>query len=219
MSVCLGGLKSLGVTTLGINTGLIATTALISSQTPLSVLTDIYSDPRIARAFGHVLCALSITSISLSTLSGILFACTYFSAPTKWQHPYLLYSMLAGPLSTGYLMIVRKLRSKATKITVDSTPSESNSSSSVGSPGLDSSVIDLGATADASFVHPPIDPSSGAKCPFASGALKSNTSSTSTTSETTNVSSWTKHFVVAGIISTLGLLQCVVGIYGEGMFI
>ncbi|CCH58625.1 hypothetical protein TBLA_0A08360 [Henningerozyma blattae CBS 6284] len=222
MSVCLAITKGLAVTSLGINTGLLTTTAIVSNATPNSILKQLYStsNPNIAKAVGHALCHVGIASVSLTALSSALFAASFYWSPPKWQHPYLLYAMVAAPLSTAYLYLIEYLYTPSTD---DESTEEDQTSVTPDekSPDLESSLVDLGSSVPTPFKHPPITADSGATCPFANKNNKSKQNNTSPVMEPKDDKSvsFTPHFFIASLISIIGLFQSVVGIYGEGLFI
>lgn len=196
MSVCLAITKGVAVSSIGLYSGILTSATLITSTTPLEVLT---------KSLSPVLSNLRNAATCLGAIASTFFCVSFFGAPPSLRHPYLLYGMLAAPLSSFVLGCASYYKSrKLTKVSKQSSLQPDETKPVVSE--LSDSIIDLGEITHAAkdLAH---DKKPVTTPPKPAEALQ------------TGPPIHTNNLVVATAIAILGFVQAVVGIYGEGQFI
>ncbi|EJS42589.1 YLR356W [Saccharomyces arboricola H-6] len=197
MSVCLAITKGIAVSSIGLYSGLLASATLISSTTPLEVLTG---------SLTPTLSTLKNAATVLGAFASTFFCVSFFGAPPSLRHPYLLYGMLAAPLSSFVLGCASHYKSrKYSKISKDSSLLPEDTKPAVHE--LSDSIIDLGEDTRVPGSSTPDEKPAVTTPPKPAEALQ------------TGPPVHTKNLVTATAIAILGFVQAVVGIYGEGQFI
>lgn len=202
MSVCLAVTKSIAVSSLGIYAGIVTTSTLVSYITPLDV---------ISKHLSPVICKLGELASALGVLSSGFFAASYFGAPQRLRHPYLLYGALVAPVSAAYLWAISRCNHKY----YGKRHCAHNKEKKSESPQLNESVVDLGN--DAPHGHPPIT-DNGAKCPFGSAAATNEPASKDHCRPVNCQRKIVSHLTVVTLATIAGFVASVVGVYGEGQF-
>ena len=134
MSVCLAITKGIAVSSIGLYSGLLTSASLITSTTPLEVLTG---------SLSPTLAALKNAATALGAFASTFFCVSFFGAPPSLRHPYLLYGMLAAPLSSFVLGCASYCNSrKYSKVSKESSLFPEDSKPVVSE--LSDSIIDLG---------------------------------------------------------------------------
>jgi autophagy-related protein 33 len=112
MGTCLAVIKVIGVTTLGVYTGSVATNALNGYDIVKYVLESSATINNIKQINAFITKKLATNGIFLSVLgsiSSIAFQLAYNAAPARSKHPYLIYSSLVFPISSViYGLVSRK---------------------------------------------------------------------------------------------------------------
>ncbi|SCU83382.1 LADA_0C11078g1_1 [Lachancea dasiensis] len=208
MSVCLAVTKTIAVSSLGIYCGTLCSATILARCTPLDVLRTQLARP--AKAVARV-------AASLAAVSSVFFGLSFFGAPLHLRHPYLLYGMLVGPVSGIYVGLagrvckMRRCRSQRPKDA--GLPAQAVSPAPAPEPvldaSLDDSVVDLGQPApeDAPPAAPPAAPAAASEL---SGTPPVTCHS---------ASSCLGPIPVLFGISVVGLVEAVLGLYGEGLFV
>ncbi|CCD24724.1 Scm4p NDAI_0D04100 [Naumovozyma dairenensis CBS 421] len=152
--------KTVAISSLGLYAGLLTTTTLVSTITPIDLLTS---------QVRHLACVIGCYESGLAALSTGAFALTYYLSPPKLRLPYLLYGVAVSPLTCGYMYVSSKLsHAWASKKEIKSNAENSDMSSP--------EVVEE-PTSKVPFHHPPIDGSAeGAECPFGKKAHKNGAS-------------------------------------------
>ncbi|CAI4046905.1 hypothetical protein SKDZ_12G3840 [Saccharomyces kudriavzevii ZP591] len=197
MSVCLAITKGIAVSSIGLYAGLLASATLITSTTPLEVVTG---------PLTPTLLTLKNAATALGAFASTFFCMSFFGAPPSLRHPYLLYGMLAAPLSSFVLGCASHYKSrKYNKVSKESSLLPEDSKPVV--PELSDSIIDLGEDAHTPKNSTHDEKPAATTPPRPAEALQ------------TGPPIHTKNLVAATAIAILGFVQAVVGVYGEGQFI
>lgn len=110
MGTCLAVTKVIGTTTLGLYTGI--TLANISHYDIFVHVLESTTVQNFNEVNAHLKSKIKENGVILSVLGGIssiFFQLSYFKAPTRAQHPYLIYASLVLPISSVvYGLISRK---------------------------------------------------------------------------------------------------------------
>ena len=197
MSVCLAITKGIAVSSIGLYSGLLASASLITSTTPLEVLTGSRTP---------TLTTLKNAATALGAFASTFFCVSFFGAPPSLRHPYLLYGMLAAPLSSFVLGCASNYQSrKYSKVSKESSlfPEDSKPAASE----LSDSIIDLGEDNHAS------------ENTSRDGKPAATTVSKPAEALHTGPPIHTKNLIAATAIAIVGFVQAVIGVYGEGQFI
>lgn len=102
MGTCLAVIKVIGISTLGLYTGVVATNVLSGYDILKFVLNKTATVSNIDTINKFIRSKLSFNGIAiniLGTVSSLAFQLAYFGAPPRSKHPYLIYSSLVFPLS------------------------------------------------------------------------------------------------------------------------
>lgn len=112
MSLCVGIIKTVGVSSLGLYTGLLASTYIVSKTDDTSLTTK------------KIICKLSKICTVLLSVSSIFLGIGYFRVPLAHKQPFTLYGFLVGPLTLGYGLMIRNLTNccKGKKDSKNTTP-------------------------------------------------------------------------------------------------
>lgn len=203
MSVCLAVTKTIAVSSLGVYCGMLGSAYAVACVTPLDILSSALSKP--AKVVVRIGSALAV-------VSSAFFGLSYFGAPSYWRHPYLLYGMLVAPASAAYAagaialrraQLERRSRGKGKSEAPSSPPQPSLAAENA---ALDSSVVDLGAPTE----HAP----ETVTCPCTSVTPDEESSSSSSSCCVSRL-----HLPVLLTLASAGLVQSVLGLYGEGLFV
>lgn len=199
MSVCLGVIKSIAVSSLGLYAGTLVTGTLVSYVTPLEV---------ISQHLKPVVCKLGEFASVLATLSTGFFSLSYFGAPPQLRHPYLLYGALVAPVSGLYLWAISRCNHKCSSSRKNHCP-VGRANHADPAPPLNDSVVDLG----------PVPETDGdAKCPFGSAAATNGTAAQDAHRPQACQSKIVTHLTLISVATVAGFVASVVGVYGEGQF-
>lgn len=217
MSLCLGVTKTVAISSLGLYAGILSTSTILSFNKSTSIILsnlDIINKAQIKQIINNVFQFGNIVGF----LSTTFFGLSYFGAPNYWKHPYLLYGMLVSPLSNLYLFYLK--RSIENKLRIQSINNNNNNNTVINNDGskpiqisenfIDSnksdhstneSLVDLGQTRSLSpSIQSGID-----------DILLKNTRSF--------CNSIALRLLFTTTFSIVGLVQSVIGVYGEGNFI
>ncbi|CAL9729367.1 autophagy-related protein 33 [Monosporozyma unispora] len=210
MSLCLGIIKGVAVSSLGLYAGILSASTVLSFSKSTSIILsnlDVISKAQLTNLINKI---FQIGNV-IGTISTTFFGLSYFGAPKIWKHPYLIYGMLTAPLSTLYLFYVKRSTENKLRLQRDSTTSnqqpinisdeENNDTTNYHS--VDESVVDLGKKT------PPQSQSS-------SNNDVTNTLVLQNTKSFCN--SIGRKLFFATVVSLAGLTQSVIGVYGEGNF-
>lgn len=207
MSVCLGIIKTVGVTSLGIYTGMVTTSTILLYNRPCKEIfgskeESLSSHPSIAQ---KIVSKLSKIALGLLTISGICFGAAYYDVPSHHKHPYILYAALVTPLTYLYGMgLTFFCPVKGCVPPPKHHPSDLQNNTS--------------ATTSTNEPKCPVSGQSGqsstgeASCPFSKLASQK---STNYCPLHFNIST---HLIVLSLLTTVGFAQSVFGLYGEGQF-
>lgn len=113
MGTCLAVIKVVGLSTLGLYTGGVATNVLSGYDILKFVLDKTATISNLDTVNKFIRSKLSLNGIILNVLGAIssfAFQLAYFGAPARSKHPYLIYSSLVFPLS--YLTYYNLARSE-----------------------------------------------------------------------------------------------------------
>lgn len=116
MGTCLAVIKVIGISTLGLYTGAIATNVLSGYDILKFVLDKTATVSNIDTINRSIRSKLSLNTLIINLLgsvSSLAFQLAYFGAPPRGKHPYLIYSSLVFPLS--YLIHFKFVRSEINK--------------------------------------------------------------------------------------------------------
>lgn len=95
MSLCVGIIKTVGVSSLGLYTGLLASTFIVAKTDDTSLTTK------------KILCKLSKITTVFLTISTIFLGVGYFKVPLAYKQPYTFYGFLVGPLTAAYGLLTK----------------------------------------------------------------------------------------------------------------
>lgn len=99
MSVCVGIIKTVGVSSLGLYTGLLTSSFLISKSISTSDNLELKN---------KIICKLSKVALVLLSLSTLFLGVGYFQVPLRFKQPYTLYGFMVGPLTGLYSLLLSK---------------------------------------------------------------------------------------------------------------
>ncbi|KAF0273741.1 hypothetical protein FOG51_01312 [Hanseniaspora uvarum] len=105
MSVCVGIIKTVGVSSLGLYTGLLTSSYLISKNITTCDNSELKN---------KIICILSKFALVLLSLSTVFLGVGYFQVPLRYKQPYTLYGFLVGPLTGFYSLLLSKCPYKKT---------------------------------------------------------------------------------------------------------
>lgn len=212
MSVYLGITKTVAISSLGLYAGILTSTTLITTTTPVSIMlshTKDASDDSITKYVKSIICNIGKASTILSGLATGFFGLSYFFSPSSLRHPYLIYGMLVAPASIGYLYVASRC-AHYHHCKKQSVTDEEKKASPSPAASLSDSTVDLGKD----FKHPKIDAKdSSAKCPFGTASTSNNEAAKKHCN-----SSMLTHLSVVTVFTIAGFVQSVLGVYGEGQF-
>ncbi|CAL9733851.1 autophagy-related protein 33 [Monosporozyma servazzii] len=207
MSVCLGVIKGFAISSLGIYTGILSTSTIIAFTKPTSTILaslDIISKAQLTTLINEVFKVGNV----IGAISTTLFGLSYWGAPKRWRHPYLLYAMLTTPLSTLYLYYVKKSienRLRLQQAKTDSKPIDIADENNTVDESIDGSVVDLGQKST-----PPSSPAPSSRSITVNDATVQNNA--------LFCNSIGRKLLVTTVVSIAGLTQSIIGVYGEGYF-
>lgn len=211
MSLCLGITKTIAISSLGLYAGVLSASTILSLNKHTSIILsnlDIINKAQIKQIINKIFQFGNV----IGGLSTAFFGLSYFGAPIHWKHPYLLYGMLIAPISNLYLyylkgsieneLRVQSIGNKKDLTSTDPKPiqiTEDNDSNTSPTSSTNESIVDLGQN--------------GSQSPFA----ESNAEVLESTRSFCN--SIGTRLLLTTAISVVGLVQSVIGVYGEGNFI
>lgn len=108
MSVCVGIIKTVGVSSLGLYTGLLTSSYLISKNITCCESPELKN---------KIICKLSKVGLVLLGLSTVFLGVGYFKVPLRFKQPYTLYGFLVGPLTGLYSLMFSKCPYKTCPVT------------------------------------------------------------------------------------------------------
>ncbi|CAI8493353.1 hypothetical protein ACO0OL_003822 [Hanseniaspora opuntiae] len=108
MSVCVGIIKTVGVSSLGLYTGLLTSSYLISKNITACENSELKN---------KIICKLSKVGLVLLGLSTVFLGVGYFKVPLRFKQPYTLYGFLVGPLTGLYSLMFSKCPYKTCPVT------------------------------------------------------------------------------------------------------
>ncbi|KAL6942223.1 hypothetical protein ACO0QE_003391 [Hanseniaspora vineae] len=208
MSICLGVIKTVGVTSLGIYTGMVTTSTILLYNRPCKEIfgskeESLSTHPSIAQ---KIVSKLSKIALGLLTISGICFGAAYYDVPASHKHPYILYAALVTPLTYLYGMgLTFFCPVKGCVPPPKHHPSDLQNTTTTNGAAEEAKCPVSGQTAESSSSS-----ATGASCPFSKLA---STKSTNYCPLHFNIST---HLIVLSLLSTVGFAQSVFGLYGEG---
>ncbi|CCD27082.1 Atg33p NDAI_0J01900 [Naumovozyma dairenensis CBS 421] len=209
MSVCLAVTKGIAVSSLGLYAGLLTSSTLISSTTPLitnTLPTDLLN-------WKPLLSKFKACATTLGSLATTFFGLSYFGSPTNLRHPYLLYSMMISPLSGIFLYLTTDFNQLSDDM-IEKSPSSSSIESTTSAQektNLGESIVDLGKENErrGSEGKPLLEKKEHRE------KIVEDTNRNVILSNQTKI--LTK-LSIATSFAIVGFVQSVVGIYGEGQF-
>lgn len=204
MSLCLGVIKGVAVSSLGLYAGILSTSTLLSFNKSTSIILSHIDDVIIKVQLNNLINRLFQMGNIIGTISTTFFGFSYFGAPSIWRHPYLLYGMLTTPLSSLYLYLTKRAIENKLKLQSSTTKHETANDSKPINISSDSdqenSIVDLGKNNDVA-------------------TKKEDEASLSYQNSKQFCHSIGKRLLFATIISMVGLTQSILGLYGEGTLI
>lgn len=97
MSLCVGIIKTVGVTSLGLYTGLLASTYIVAKTDDVSLTTK------------KIICKLSKVTTILLSVSTLFLGVGYFKVPQAYKQPYTFYGFLVGPVTALYGLLIKQV--------------------------------------------------------------------------------------------------------------
>lgn len=215
MSVCIGTLKTLAISSLGIYTGILTTSTLLSFQNTTSIILSSLNIIQKASLQQLINKIFQIGGL-VGLLSSSIFGITYMGSPKIWKHPYLLYSTCLTPLTTLYLYYV-KLSIENNLRSINNN--NSNSNTTVEKPihligdieKNEESIIDLGQ--ESISLNRKTSPS-----PLVISNSNNNNQDESIQNTKLFCNSIGKRLFMTTVISSISLIQSIIGVYGEDKF-
>ncbi|XBW34936.1 hypothetical protein QEN19_000500 [Hanseniaspora menglaensis] len=93
MSLCVGIIKTVGVTSLGLYTGILASAYIVSKTDDTSLTSK------------KILCKLSKMATVFLKISTLFLGVGYFKVPLIYKQPYTFYGFCVGPATFAYCLL------------------------------------------------------------------------------------------------------------------
>ncbi|CCC66775.1 hypothetical protein NCAS_0A02170 [Naumovozyma castellii] len=163
MSTSLRITKTVAISSLGLYAGLLTSSSLVSTLTPLQTVSS---------QIRHLACVIGVYGSALAGLTTAAFGLTYSLSADSSRLAQLVYGLVGGPITYGYLYIcsMKGRGGRGSSLVVEkeegSRTPESSHSDKMSSPELVGSSEESSGTPKVPFHHPPIGPNSTGECPF-----------------------------------------------------